>query len=120
MMNTEVTVQVKGNPKQIIRCAYDTLLTFDRPRFSIKDKPGPHDYISVDLLFASAEVKYTTTVSQSHVCLITVEPSSESNCKMTISADNSFSVGDSQNKGGNIALFSAFLQRFEQRYNQLI
>ena len=112
-MNTQVTIDVNGDPRQILECAYDTLLSMKQPS-TLLNVPDVSNYIDPHLLFARVCVEKRFNEKRAIVCLVVVRQINDTKCELSFTADTTLS--SSPGKGNVVVLMSEFLQLFSQNY----
>ena len=117
-MNTQVTIDVNGDPRQILECAYHTLLSMptETPSTLYNDIPDVSNYIDPQLLFARAVVVRRFVVKRILICLVVVQQIDDTKCELSFTVDE-FSDSNSSCKGKVILFMSEFLQMFSQNYS---
>ena len=112
-MNTQVTIDVNGDPRQILECAYRTLLAMNKPT-SIYDDPQVSNYIDPNLLFARVCAERRFKSKHTMACLVVVRQIDGIKCELSFIADETKSL--TPGKGYTIVFISEFLQLFSQNY----
>ena len=115
-MNTQVIIDVNGDPRQILECAYHTLLSMSTETTAAwyNDVPDISNYIDPQLLFARAVVIRSYTVKCIMACLVIVDQIDDTKCELSFTADETKSL--TPGKGYTIVFISEFLQLFSQNY----
>ena len=109
-MNTQVTIDVNGDPRKILECAYHTLLSMgdSSKQFNMPNYIDPH------LLFARVCIDRRYILKHQLPCLVVVRKIDDISCELSITADQAMKAAATQ---GIIILFmSEFLQLFSQNY----
>ena len=116
-MNTQVIIDVNGDPRQILECAYHTLLSMSTETTAAwyNDVPDISNYIDPQLLFARAVVIRSYTAKCIMACLVVVRQIDGIKCELSFSVDETISA--SPGKGNVILFMSEFLQMFSQNYS---
>ena len=108
-MNTQVTIDVNGDPRQILECAYHTLLSMgdSSKQFNMPNHIDPH------LLFARVCIDRRYILKYQLPCLVVVRKIDDISCELSITADEDKA---SSGKGIVVLFMSEFLQLFSQNY----
>lgn len=115
-MNTQVTIDVNGDARQILQCAYETLLSMGKT----VDEYGTNmpNYINYNLLFAraSTEIRYTSKLQ--FISLVIVRQIDNAKCELTLTIDGAGYIS-SPEKGDYVFLMSEFLRILEQNLQKM-
>ena len=108
-MNTQVTIDVNGDPRQVLECAYHTLLSMgdSSKLFQMPNYMDPH------LLFARVCIDRRYLLKRQFPCLVVVRKIDDISCELSITADE---TKTSSGKGIIVLFMSEFLQLFSQNF----
>jgi len=114
-MNTEIKIRVKGNPEEILDCAYASLLSLDSTKRKVYSDVMINQ-IDKNLMFASAVIKHKISVHSFELaCLLYVTKIDENICELTFTND-SIETCNYGGEGYNIIFMSKLLQVFSGNY----
>jgi len=112
-VDTEITVQVKGDPNQILECAYRSLLSLDVSGGQNLTRMKNH--INKTFMVASVALKYKFTSKRTFACLIQLKKQTENDYDLILTLDED-TISSIPRRANNIVLMSDFLQVFGENY----
>ena len=108
-MNTQISINVNGDPRQILECAYHVLVSMGKPSYMYKIT----NYIDPNLLVARACIDRKYATRDTFACRIIVRQIDNLKCELVLTVDTFLSGAG---KGTSVLFMSDFLQAFSQNY----
>ena len=107
-MNTQISIDVNGDPRQILECAYQTLTSMGEN--SYHNFPS---YIDNNLLFARVCITRKIVIKERFACIVIIKPVDNLKCELALTVDSFLSYSG---KSTSVLFMSDFLQAFSQNY----